>query len=357
METRANYALIGAFTLGVIAAAFAFVVWFSGGDKPGGHDTVKVVFTGSVSGLSRGGWVLFNGVRVGEVTKIDLDPNDPSHVYALIDVDARVPVRTDTKARLEYTGFTGIAAVALTGGTGAAAPLPAGPDGGPGEIVADRSDFQDLLETTRRVAGEASDLLAKGNKFFDQNSAALNGSVQNVQKFTGALAANADGVKDFLGAVADVGRAIKPVTVKLEALVGDTDAVVKAIDPAKVKAFTDNLSQIAAKLNASADKVDTVLTNLNGFLATGDSKGVFSEVSDAAKSIRRLADNLDVRTKDIAANINRFAGSGLRQYEALAVDGRKTLEEINQAVRSIENNPTQFLFGKRTAVPEYTGTR
>jgi phospholipid/cholesterol/gamma-HCH transport system substrate-binding protein len=124
-----------------------------------------------------------------------------------------------------------------------------------------------------------------------------------------------------------------------------------------VKGFTDNLSQIAAKLNASADKVDTVLTNLNGFLATGDSKGVFSEVSDAAKSIRRLADNLDVRTKDIAANINRFAGSGLRQYEALAVDGRKTLEEINQAVRSIENNPTQFLFGKRTAVPEYTGTR
>jgi phospholipid/cholesterol/gamma-HCH transport system substrate-binding protein len=94
--------------------------------------------------------------------------------------------------------------------------------------------------------------------------------------------------------------------------------------------------------------VDGVLTNLNGFLATSDSKGAFGEMAEAAKSIHQLADDLDVRTKELTANLNRFASSGLRQYEALAIDGRKTLQEINQAVRSIENNPQQFLFGKRT---------
>jgi phospholipid/cholesterol/gamma-HCH transport system substrate-binding protein len=77
METRANYALIGLFTLAIIAAAFGFVMWFSGAEKPGGRNTYKIVFTGSVSGLSVGGWVLFNGVRVGEVSKIDLMPQDP----------------------------------------------------------------------------------------------------------------------------------------------------------------------------------------------------------------------------------------------------------------------------------------
>src|ERR1700736_3112379 len=307
METRANYALIGVFTLAVIAAAFGFVLWFSGAEKPGGRTTYKVIFTGSISGLSEGGVVLFNGVRVGTVTKIDLLQQDPSRVYALIDVDAKVPVRADTKARLEYTGLTGVASVALTGGALDAPPLRA--TQGPPVIVADRSDFQDLVEAARRIAIQASDFFTKTNRLIDDNSASITASVKNAEKFSDALAANSDGLKDFMGAVADVGKSIKPLTAKLDALAGDADNVVKG------------------------------------------------EVAAAAKSIKKAADDLDSRMKEIAANINRFSGSGLRQYEALAVDGRKTLEQFNQAVRSLEKNPQQFLFGKSPQIPEYSGAR
>jgi phospholipid/cholesterol/gamma-HCH transport system substrate-binding protein len=357
METRANYALIGGFTLAVIASAFMFVFWFSGTGRPTGQTVYKIVFTGSISGLARGGSVLFNGVRVGEVTTIDLVPQDPSKVSALIEIDSRVPVRADTKARLEYTGFTGVAAVALTGGSITAPALAAASGDGRGVLFADRSDFQDLLETAQRIAGKASDFLDKSNKFIDDSSGPLNTSVKNIQKFSDALAANADGVKDFLASMSDVGKAIKPLTAKLEDLAKDSDAVVKAIDPEEVKSIIKDFAGLSAKLNNSADKVDTVLTNLNGLLATGDSKGMFGEIGDAAKSIHRLADDLDIRTKEIGANLSRFTSSGLKQYEALAVDGRKTLEEINQAVRSIENNPTQFLFGKKQTVPEYSSRR
>ncbi|MGH6841559.1 MAG: MlaD family protein, partial [Methylocella sp.] len=166
METRANYALIGVFTLAVIAAAFGFVIWFSGTEKPGGHQTYKITFTGSVSGLSVGGAVLFNGVRVGAVTKIDLLPQDPSSVVALIDVDANVPVRTDTKARLEYTGFTGVASVALTGGAPDAPSLATSPKH-PGVIVAERSEFQDIVAMARQVANQASDFFTKANSLLD----------------------------------------------------------------------------------------------------------------------------------------------------------------------------------------------
>jgi phospholipid/cholesterol/gamma-HCH transport system substrate-binding protein len=308
METRANYALIGVFTLAVIAAAFGFVLWFSGAEKPGGRTTYKIIFTGSISGLSDGGVVLFNGVRVGAVTKIDLLPQDPSRVFALIEVDAKVPVRADTKARLEYTGFTGVASVALTGGALDAPPLPTSPQQ-PGVIVAERSEFQDLVASAQRVATEASDFFTKINRLIDDNSASITASVKNAEKFSDALAANSDGLKDFMGAIADFGKSIKPLTAKLEGLAGDADNLVKG------------------------------------------------DVAAAAKSIKKAADDLDSRTKEIAANINRFSGSGLRQYEALAVDGRKTLEQINQAVRSIENNPQQFLFGKSPQIPEYSGAR
>ena len=308
METRANYALIGVFTLAVVAAAFGFVLWFSGAEKPGGRKTYKIIFTGSISGLSEGGWVLFNGVRVGAVTKIDLLPQDPSRVDALIDVDAKVPVRADTKARLEYTGFTGVASIALTGGALDAPPLPTSPQQ-PGVIVADSSEFQDLIATARRVAKEASDFFTKTNRLIDDNSASITASVKNAEKFSDALATNPDGLKDFMGAIADLGKSIKPLTVKLDALAGDADKVVKAINPDDIKSIVSDFASLSAKL----DK--------------------------------------------IATNVNRFSGNGLRQYEALAADGRKTLEQFNQAVRSLENNPQQFLFGKSPQIPEYSGAR
>ena len=234
METRANYAVIGAFTLAIVACAFAFVVWFSGAEKPSGLHVYKIVFKGSISGLQTGNPVLFNGVRVGDVSKIDYMPDDPSQVYAIIDVDARVPVRTDTKVQLEYTGLTGSASVGLSGGSGSAPPLQTS-SSDPAVLRADRSDFQDLLQTAQRIAAKANDILDKGDALISDASPAIKASVVNVQKFSDALASNPDGVKNFMSAMADVGKSIKPLAAKLETLTTDTDAVVKAVDPTQVK--------------------------------------------------------------------------------------------------------------------------
>src|SRR5476649_967626 len=100
METKANYVLIGAFTLAVIVGAFMFVLWFSGASNTAEHKTYRIVFTGSVSGLSRGSTVLFNGLNVGAVTTIGILAKDPSKVAAFIDIAGGTPIKTDTKARL-----------------------------------------------------------------------------------------------------------------------------------------------------------------------------------------------------------------------------------------------------------------
>ncbi len=325
METRANYALIGAFVVAVIASAFGFVLWFASGDQGAARSVYKVVFTGSVSGLSKGAGVLFNGVRVGSVTKIDFEPESPGKVYALIEIDADTPIRTDTKARLETTGLTGVANIALSGGSESAPALKPPPKGGPPVIVAEPSEFQDLIASARRIAGQASEFLDRTNKVLDANSGSITTSIHNLQKFTDALAANSEGLNDFLGTMSEVGRAIKPLTARLESLAGDADAVVKAVDPKEVKAIVANFGELSAKLNAAADKVDSVLTNLNGFLATGDNKGAFAQVAEAAASVRQLADNVNRSWKDIGGNLSRFSNQGLREYQALAADGRRTL--------------------------------
>ncbi len=346
METRANYALIGAFTLAVVVGVFGFVFWFSGAEKPLGINNYKVIFNGSISGLAAGNAVLFNGVRVGDVSTIDLMPDDPSKVYAIIRVDARVPVRSDTKVKLEYTGLTGSASVALSGKSSDATPLKTSASD-PGVLFADRSDFQDLIQTAQKIAARASDILDKGDRILSDSEPAIRASVGNVQKFSDALAANSAGVKDFMSAMADVGKSIKPLTVKLESLTTDTDNVVKSVDPKEVKQMIADFAGTAAKLNTAAAKVDGTLTNLNGFLSTSDSKGVFQEVSDAAKSFKRLSDNTDSRTKELFANMTRFSRDGLKQYEGLASDGRGAVTEMTKLIHSVEANPQQFLFGRK----------
>ena len=347
METRANHAIIGAFTLAVIAAAFAFVYWFNGTSKSAGHAYYAIVFPGSVSGLNRGSTVLFNGLRVGEVAKLELAPDNPSNVMVSIDIDARTPMRKDTLARLEYSGITGVASIALTGGSATAERLPNGQNGNVAVIQGDRSDFANLINTGTRIAARADDVLDKLNRAVDENSGSLSNTLKNAEKFSKALADNADGVSQFLTAMSDAGRAIKPLAAKLETLTQDADGLVKAVDPEKVKQIVAQVTEISTKLNAVAGKLDTTFTNLNGFLATDDNKGMVGEISEAAKSIKRLADNLDMRTKEITSGVVRFTGNGLKQYEQLAIDARQTVSDVSRVFKSLERNPQQLIFGAK----------
>ena len=122
METRANYVLIGAFTLAVIAAAFGFVLWFQSLHTTKQRSPLRVVFEGPASGLRNGGSVNFNGIRIGEVVSVKLD--NPRRVVALAMVENKAPIRKDTMVGLEFQGLTGVAAISLKGGEEAAPPVP-----------------------------------------------------------------------------------------------------------------------------------------------------------------------------------------------------------------------------------------
>jgi phospholipid/cholesterol/gamma-HCH transport system substrate-binding protein len=273
METKANYIVTGLFTLAVIVGAFGFIYWFQSTSGSREQATYRVVFDGSVSGLRTGASVTFNGIRVGEVAKLDLDAVDPRKVLALVNVDSTVPVRADTKAGLQFQGLTGLAEVSLTGGAPNAPPIAA--DGGrPPTLYADAGASADVTQ-------QARDVLARIDGLVAENETALHLSLHNIETVTATLADN-------------------------------------------------------------SERLDKMMAGLQTL--TGDASGN-GQIGQAVDSIRRLADDLDKRSGEISTGLAQFSNSGLKQFEAFAVDGRHTLAELDKAIKNIDQHPTRLIFG------------
>jgi phospholipid/cholesterol/gamma-HCH transport system substrate-binding protein len=184
MENRARYVAIGLFTLAVTAAGFAFVYWLQNIGGLGQRTFYQVRFEAPVSGLLKGSAVLFNGIRVGEVTEIGLTAQNPKQVTVMMAVDPATPVRADTRVEIEFQGLTGATAIALRGGS-ATAPALKAPGGAPPLLVADDVATQSLT-TAAREALRRLDLILV------ENAEPLKGTIENLNTFSSALARNAD---------------------------------------------------------------------------------------------------------------------------------------------------------------------
>lgn len=270
MEKKANYALIGLFTLLVIASIFGFVFWFQNLGTKKTRIAYRIVFEGSTVGLRVGANVNFNGIRIGEVDSVRID--DPQHIVALVSVERKAPVRKDTTVGLEFQGLTGIAAVALKGGAASAPELEPDADGIL-TLTADSDASQDLTGSARAV-------LQNVNRVVSENEEAIKDALKNIDTFSQALARNGE------------------------------------------------------RLDSLLSGVDT-LVNKDG---TG-------ELQAAVKSFHTLSDNLDTRTADITAGVNKFTANGTKEVSALIADGRSTLAVISRAFANLDKNPSRLLFG------------
>lgn len=304
METRANYALVGLFTLAVIFGAFGFIYWFKTFGVETAQKTYFVHFESPVSGLLNGAAVEFNGLKVGSVTELSLNPKDPRQVEARISIGANTPVKTDTTASLKTGGITGVSWVGLEGGSAEAPPLPPG-----GVINATGSELQSLMQTAQKLS-------VKADKAFDQLDTALT-------RVNGLLKDSSPGIESSV-------TNIQQVTAALADKNGNFRKALDSLDPAKVRNIMRN--------------ADEALAKINNLLGGNSGKAMIADISSAARSIKKLAESL-----------NHFANTGLPQYEGLAVDGRKTIKDVDHAVKTIERDPQSILFGRKPALPDYNG--
>jgi phospholipid/cholesterol/gamma-HCH transport system substrate-binding protein len=205
MEIRAPYTLIGMFVLAVIAAAFGFVYWLHNTGSLTERAIYRIRFENTVSGLLTGAAVLFNGIRVGEVTALALDGNNPNFVTATVAVAASTPVRADTKVGLDFQGLTGVPVVILQGGSqplsGVSATRPGEPPTLTAEPFAGQSMTSAARDALRRLDGILADnadplrtTIANLNTFSEalaRNSDKLDGIIKGLERLTGGDTANA----------------------------------------------------------------------------------------------------------------------------------------------------------------------
>jgi phospholipid/cholesterol/gamma-HCH transport system substrate-binding protein len=291
METRAHHILIGAFTLVVFLAALGFVLWLSkyGADRQNAY--YDVIFNESVTGLSRGGMVQYNGITVGEVMRLSLDPRDPRKVVARVRLGARTPVKVDTTAVLAYTGVTGVAFIQLSGGTPKSAPLEKQPDQEFPTIVAQESAFSKLLASGDDIVTSANDALVRaGRMLSEKNIEKVSSVLANLEQLTGTLAEQREDLGHALGQLA---------------------------------AATDQLRSTLVTLDRMAGNADTLLRD--------DAPALVASMRQSLQNIERLADNAANLVADNRAAVDAFSRNGLRQVGPALDDLRTTLRSLERA--------------------------
>ena len=352
METRANYVTVGIFTLFVLAAAFAFIYWVSRLDETTNLVPLNVEIEGSVTGLGDGSDVLFNGIKVGKVSRVLFDANDPRIVYAVTQVKADTPIRDDTYATIGSQGLTGVAYISLKGGSPASPLLLQKESSTIPVISAQPSAVNDILETVREVAGRANTMMTSVESFINDNREPISQTVANVKTFSDSLAKNAEGVDKFLVGVSKAAESLETLSAKLDGSIAGIENIVKSVDPDKVRSSVDNIEEFTSQLKGSGSDVKelvasakTAMVDLKAFSASINtslaSVDKLLAAADAEK-IGKIVDNVSEASenaKSVIANANTVTDAFARRKEdidAIVTDTKELVATLNKASGKVD---------------------
>ncbi len=299
METKANYVLIGAFTIIIAAALLLFGLWAAEYSSERSWQEYQVVFREAVTGLSVGSPVQYNGIAVGSITKLSLAPNDPRQVIARIRLESNTPVKTDTRAKLAITSLTGPSIIQLSGGTPQAPALTSVDTREAPVIQTAPSALQNIADTANRIVERLDQVLS------DQNVARIAATLHNLETISGSMADRDEGLQSLIASARDAAN-------NLDATLDTTNGTIQRLDQNLVK------------------QLPPILTKLESTLARLDS----------------AAGNADAILGENRAAINSFASDGLGQLGPTLSELRSLIRDLRQVSDRLEGNPARYLLGR-----------
>jgi phospholipid/cholesterol/gamma-HCH transport system substrate-binding protein len=306
METRANYAAVGAFVLAMVLLAFGAVVWLAGGQINTANARYHIYFSGSVSGLREGATVEYNGVPVGKVEQVRLDPEDVALVQTTIAIDPALVVRKNAVATLQSNLLSGVSFVQISGGTQDAPPLQARGKQRYPVIPSAPSTLASVTASGPELLKKLNDTVDRvGLLLDDQNRQALAESLQNLRVFTAGLAQRNDDLAEVAGNARDATAA-------------------------------------ASKLLVSIDQSYTGPNGIGTRLTTA--------ITDFDKVARNLVDTnkqLQGTIQDVQPGLRGFSQRTLTDVGSLIAETRQLIAGANRVVTTVERDPMSLLFGDR----------
>ncbi|MBD8555829.1 MCE family protein [Rhizobium sp. CFBP 8762] len=319
METKANYAIVGFFTVIVIAAAFGFVYWMTQYGRGGQMVELIVNIPGSANGLSVGSPVRFNGIPVGSVRNLAINSADPRYSLAVTQVSADAPVLKSTKATLEIQGLTGAAYIELSGGNKGDENIltTALNAGSSATITADQSSVTSLLTTADQILKRANSAVGDIQGFVTDVRAPLTGTIVNAESFSKSLANNAEGIDQFLQSVSALSTSINGVAGKIDSTVEAVERLIKAVDPKKVDVILANVEKMSSDFADASGSVSEAIVVFKNTALTYDQFG-----RNATKTLDRI-DQL------VAAVDSQKVGMTVDDINKASADARKAIADIS----------------------------
>ena len=299
METRANHVLIGLFTILVTLLGVFFALWAANYASNRDWDEYDVIFTEAVTGLGTGGIVQYNGINVGEVRRLSLDPQDPRKVIARIRLAADTPVKIDTKAKLAFIGLTGVAQIQLSGGLPESPRLLPTRDRKVPVIPTQPSALQNNAEAANDIVERLRTLLS------DQNNERITGTIDDVHQVTSTIAAQKEDVAGLI-------RNLRDATAQLNITLGKAQGSLDTID----KQVVQNLPEIMAKLDRTLGALESTAKNANGM----------------------IADNRQA--------VASFSQDGLAQVGPTLAELRELMRDLRRVTSRLDRNPGGYVTGR-----------
>ncbi|MFZ4688662.1 MAG: MlaD family protein [Polymorphobacter sp.] len=311
METRSNYAIVGAVVVALTIAMFAGVVWlarFSGSD----NQHFDIFFKQSINGLAVGSPVAFNGVPVGKIEQIKLLPETPQFVRVRITIAEDVPVLKGTTGAVEGVGFTGVSQIALAGAMqGGARITEIGPYGVPvipsrtGGLGALLANAPELLNNISKLTERLSEVLNPANR------ESIAGILRNADRATGALADRAPEIAEAITEARNTLKAATATLKRVDALAGSADAVLNA-----------------------------------------DGKPLVADLRNAIKAAEATLSRIDALTVAAQPGLETLTSETLPEANRLVRDLRELTGNLGAVAAKLDEDPAGALIGGRT-LPDY----
>jgi phospholipid/cholesterol/gamma-HCH transport system substrate-binding protein len=294
METRANFALIGGFTIGLVALTMLFAMWLAQAQFSRRNAEYDIVFEGPARGLGKGSEVRFNGIRVGEVVNFDLDKGagnqkgSENRVVARVRLQSQWPVRSDSEARLEPIGLTGLNLIQISAGTPNGVLLKQELGQPRPRLFARQGALDEILADSESITANVGEAVAGAKELLTaQNIARVTKILENLETISADLATR-QGVLQSSARAADEWRKsaqqFNETAAEIEKLSADARLRLNKLDE-PIDRITANVDSATVRFNQAVGQVDQTLAIANA--------QTLPDLSLAAQDMRRLSSTLD----------------------------------------------------------------